>query len=422
MRIVKKIFIFVICVSLSFFNIIKVSAWEATNIELSNIRIEDNNVVGFDISLNVPDYLGTAISWIGIQKEKFNDGDFTNFGNINFTYSFHSLSDLKSNTSFVEEYGIVGFAPDDNDGFLCFGEYTDISQSLQIANIPLDEEDTYNIYLWTLLDDSMFYPDAYLGKLVLDGEGNIEIYNSTGIIENIESFYQVKFDTYGGTSIDPEIIEKSETIIKPENPIREGYTFGGWYSDPNFTTEFDFNNPITSNTTIYAKWTKNKVNVTYSILDGNNQTYIVDTNIDIIIKSDGDLNKLEGIKVDGKLIDEENYETKNGSTILTLKSSYLNDLDIGSHTLEFVYNDGSVVARFNVANAELNDDTNQTISENIANSNVKTIDNSSNLTTKGNIELNNPKTYDNIYTYVIMLVLCLIGFDCRFIKSKKSGK
>ena len=30
--------------------------------------------------------------------------------------------------------------------------------------------------------------------------------------------------------------------------------FGGWYTDTTFTTPFNFNNPITENTTIYAKW------------------------------------------------------------------------------------------------------------------------------------------------------------------------
>lgn len=44
---------------------------------------------------------------------------------------------------------------------------------------------------------------------------------------------------------------------KPANPTLPGYTFGGWFTDANFTTEFTFNTTIRANTTLYAKWTKN---------------------------------------------------------------------------------------------------------------------------------------------------------------------
>lgn len=40
-------------------------------------------------------------------------------------------------------------------------------------------------------------------------------------------------------------------------PEVEGYTFDGWYADDTRTKEFDFTKPITSNTTVYAKWEKN---------------------------------------------------------------------------------------------------------------------------------------------------------------------
>lgn len=57
---------------------------------------------------------------------------------------------------------------------------------------------------------------------------------------------------YGGT-IDPDKL----TI-----PEVEGYTFDGWYAEDN--TKFDFTKPITSNTTVYAKWEKNAPN-TYAL-------------------------------------------------------------------------------------------------------------------------------------------------------------
>jgi uncharacterized repeat protein (TIGR02543 family) len=42
--------------------------------------------------------------------------------------------------------------------------------------------------------------------------------------------------------------------ISLETPVLAGYVFMGWYADADFTTTFDFDNPITAATTIYAKF------------------------------------------------------------------------------------------------------------------------------------------------------------------------
>jgi len=60
--------------------------------------------------------------------------------------------------------------------------------------------------------------------------------------------------TYDGTSIDPQVVDYNTIIPTPNEPIRDYYSFGGWYIDSEYTTEFDFDNPITKDITIYAKW------------------------------------------------------------------------------------------------------------------------------------------------------------------------
>ena len=46
-------------------------------------------------------------------------------------------------------------------------------------------------------------------------------------------------------------------VTKPEDPVREGYVFGGWYTDEACTEAFDFENAVvTEDLTLYAKWTK----------------------------------------------------------------------------------------------------------------------------------------------------------------------
>lgn len=52
------------------------------------------------------------------------------------------------------------------------------------------------------------------------------------------------------------IVDKGDKLNAPEDPVREGYTFGGWYTDKDFTTEYNFNEKVTASFTLYAKWTK----------------------------------------------------------------------------------------------------------------------------------------------------------------------
>ena len=68
--------------------------------------------------------------------------------------------------------------------------------------------------------------------------------------------HTVYFDTNGGSSISPQTIQYGQTAVKPEDPVKSGYTFDNWYNSDTYTTIFDFNNPIYSDIVIYAKWIK----------------------------------------------------------------------------------------------------------------------------------------------------------------------
>ena len=65
----------------------------------------------------------------------------------------------------------------------------------------------------------------------------------------------VTFESNGGSAVASATVKKGEKVTKPADPKREGYTFGGWYTDAACTTAYDFNTVITADITIYAKWT-----------------------------------------------------------------------------------------------------------------------------------------------------------------------
>lgn len=76
--------------------------------------------------------------------------------------------------------------------------------------------------------------------------------------------YTVQFVSEHG-SFEDQTIEHGKPIDtdKLTPPIVEGFTFDGWYADKTYNTTFDFNTSITSNTTVYAKWTANDYYVSF---------------------------------------------------------------------------------------------------------------------------------------------------------------
>ncbi|RXZ79629.1 hypothetical protein EBB07_22400 [Paenibacillaceae bacterium] len=82
---------------------------------------------------------------------------------------------------------------------------------------------------------------------------------STQVTTEAISNFNVSFNVNGGSVIADQTVSNNGKATKPlTNPTKTGYTFAGWYTDNNYTTEFDFDNtPITGDTIIYVKWTIN---------------------------------------------------------------------------------------------------------------------------------------------------------------------
>jgi uncharacterized repeat protein (TIGR02543 family) len=64
----------------------------------------------------------------------------------------------------------------------------------------------------------------------------------------------ITFDTNEGSAVAKIVGVSGEAILEPSSPIKGGYTFGGWYSDEELTTEFTFSTMPAGDTLLYAKW------------------------------------------------------------------------------------------------------------------------------------------------------------------------
>lgn len=84
--------------------------------------------------------------------------------------------------------------------------------------------------------------------------------------------YYVSFVTEHGDPPTSQNVKYNGTANDPGKLSEDGYTFIGWYTDDTYDTEFDFTQPITGNTTVYAKWTAKDYEVSFITEHGKTPT------------------------------------------------------------------------------------------------------------------------------------------------------
>ena len=156
--------------------------------------------------------------------------------------------------------------------------------------------------------------------------------------------------------------------------------------------------------------------VSYKILDGANSSWTENTDGSLTIRGNGEMEKFQNVKVDGKIIDKKNYTVTKGSTIITLKADYLKTLATGDHTFEIVWTDGSATTKFAVAknksgdNNKNNNNNNKKNNSNNAKNNQTTQNNPTD-TKKKEQSVTAPKTGDtsDMTLWTTLLIVSFAG-------------
>ena len=206
------------------------------------------------------------------------------------------------------------------------------------ANYKLSNGDGDSNYMYwmTSLDDENYW-DPFIGKI----EPGKDYYVEVVLLANQGYFFS-----------DNVVIKVNDKIVNKVY-YNDGY-------------DISFGAVLTTDEAVFE----------YVILEGENQIHIVSSGEDLTVKTNGDISKFEGLKVDGVLLDASKYRVVSGSTIATLNQDYLDTLEEGKHTLTFVYTDGEVSTEFSIAKAS---------------------------TTKS------PKTGDNVEIYAILMLVSALG-------------
>ncbi|QGG49675.1 InlB B-repeat-containing protein [Lysinibacillus pakistanensis] len=156
--------------------------------------------------------------------------------------------------------------------------------------------------------------------------------------------YTVLFETNGGTSIDSQDIELNKKVNQPNNSIKLGYAFEGWYKDTSFIELWQFHSDfVTADTTLYAKWTsKPDVEVLFESNDGS---VVAPEHMRYNDKLPEPSNPtkanfiFEGWYKDADLTEKWNFATDRVQANIILYAKWA----INEHTLSFVSNGGTAV-------------------------------------------------------------------------------
>lgn len=134
-------------------------------------------------------------------------------------------------------------------------------------------------------------------------------------------FHTLTFDTMGGSKIAPETVRHGLTVAKPKDPVNGGYIFDGWYTDKTFRTLYNFASPLTTDTTVYAKWIPimlpgTTVKKTAPKLNTSDHFAYVQGYPDGTVKPAGNITRAETAAILFRLMDDASrktyYSTKSG--------------------------------------------------------------------------------------------------------------
>ena len=152
------------------------------------------------------------------------------------------------------------------------------------------------------------------GRYMLEFKGNFK-----GTYSN--QYCKVSFETNGGSSVASQSVIKGRLADSKVSTSKEGYDFDGWYSDKDLTKKYDFNAPVESDMTLYAKWTEVPVQITIA----KAKLYDLNWSQFVLVKfEDGYSIENCRVEVDGRDITDSLTKVTDDGSIVKWELEYLN--------------------------------------------------------------------------------------------------
>ena len=108
---------------------------------------------------------------------------------------------------------------------------------------------------YTLLSSTYFGNELTPGIYTLTLTDGVQLVSiSINVDATAPVIFAIQFYTAGGSFISNMFINRGQVATQPNDPIREGYRFGGWYKDSLLITPMNWNQVVTDDLILYAKW------------------------------------------------------------------------------------------------------------------------------------------------------------------------
>jgi uncharacterized repeat protein (TIGR02543 family) len=274
----------------------------------SQWKLTFRNNITFDFNINTPAKLivdgtievlgglagkvntetGGTLILANTSKSYFASAQFTGVSGGVFRSHYHSLKDPANNTIF----GKGTFKIVKDQAFKKDIKFTDDQ------NNETTSEQTYGTPLIT--------PNLPAGWAWFDVNNNIitnRFFDGTYselTAKQLVTTSTITFNTNGGTTIDPLVLENNSIIQLNESfrPTKGADLFLGWYLDAGFTVKLEDSYQVTGDINLYARWAHNGINITTAT--STTSTWEGDTNSVTVTATfkDGNGNPLQGITVD----------------------------------------------------------------------------------------------------------------------------
>ena len=202
---------------------------------------------------------------------------------------------------------------------------------------------------YTVLEDVIPFYDStenYFGYSVLNTLSG-EMVHAGGII-----IWRDEEETYRPSQViirlfsqrrESSAVELSSQTVTPDGEGDWWYDFGFYPAkdtDGGDITYFVAEDTIGGYRTKIDDFMVENIKVNYKITQGDGQRYVIGGERGAVFVCDGPFDRFVRLLVDGQEVEKEHYTVAPGSTVLTLKSEWLNHLNTGTHTLRLYYTDG----------------------------------------------------------------------------------
>ncbi len=217
-------------------------------------------------------------------------------------------------------------------------------------------------------------------ELKYPAEGDFEIYDEAfGYFGRCDNFYYVAYDRTGGTAtitgydgdseylVIPSELNNRKVIMTREYALDDCLFLKAVYIPKDIhVTMSTFDNNAGEYLTIYGYKDSNAQEYAkvYDIKFIAIDEPVIPDGTDAIYKHGAEsgasihcvypLDTFISVSVDGNIVDRENYELSDGSTVLTFKPSYLDILPAGKHTVTMEYTFGTVSAELTIEDTDVN--------------------------------------------------------------------